>query len=345
MGYRKKTLGVIGRCAGVGMIVALIGCGDSELHPKTPIAITSGNANAVVARVVEMNDLVTGVGTSSGQAVAANLTASSETRTAPAFDLAHFALDRVQKVMAHPPAPPVVAAQLVSVNDQACDVSGSVSYTWNDKDNNSALSVDDEISGSFTQCVDFPNTTLNGKFSFTLHGLIGDPTLALSAWWLSASLAFDQLRVTEGARSWTFNARGLSLITSTHDGVTYIGSLSGATLDVAGAQDTTTFGNFSYQFTDDRNTLAYTLQGSGDLVSTQLNGRIAFLTLTMFEGSGNDFPTAGSMKINGAKNADATVSSVTFTASGGNNVTLAIDTSGDGVADDTSNTTWGELGL
>src|SRR3569832_1908406 len=175
------------------MIVALIGCGDSELHPKTPIAITSGIANAVVARVVEMNDLVTGVGTSSGQAVAANLTASSETRTAPAFDLAQFALDRVQKAMAHPPAPPVVAAQLVSVNDQACDVSGSVSYTWNDKDNNSALSVDDEFSGSFTLCVDFPITTLNCIFTNTQHNHNNKPTQALSAWWLSASLAFDQL--------------------------------------------------------------------------------------------------------------------------------------------------------
>src|SRR3569832_2368606 len=292
-----------------------------------------------------MNDLVTGVGTSSGQAVAANLTASSGTRTAPTFNLAHFALDRVQKVMVFLPAPPAVAAQLVSVNDQACDVSGNVSYTWNDKDNNSVLSVDDEISGSFTQCVDFPNTTVNGKFSFTLHGLIGDPTLALSAWWLSASLAFDQLRVTEGAKSWTFNTRKKRQNTTTHNNETNTNTQTRTTLDVAGAQDTTTFGNFSYQFTNDRNTLASTLQGSGALVRTQLNGRVAFLPLTMFEGSGNDFPTAGSMKINGAKHADATVSSGTFTASGGNNVTLAIDTSGDGVADDTSNTTWGVLGL
>ena len=91
MGYRKNTLGVIGRCAGVGILIALVGCGDSELHPKTPLAITSDNADAVVAKVAEMNDLVTGVGTSSGQAVAANLTATSGTRTAPTFTLPHIA--------------------------------------------------------------------------------------------------------------------------------------------------------------------------------------------------------------------------------------------------------------
>lgn len=346
MGFRKNTRGIIGRGVGVGgMIVALVGCGDTEVNPKTPVAITSANAKLVVGKVAEMNDLVTGVGSSSGQAVAANLTSPSDTRAGPDFNLVRFALIKVQQVMADPPTASALAAQLIAVNDRPCDVSGSVSYTWNDKDSNNALSIDDEVSGSFSQCVDFPNTTVNGKFSFALHGIIGDPAAALSAWWLSATLNLDQLRVAEGNKSWTFNAKSLSLITSTPDSVVYTGSLSGATLDVTSSQDAITFGNFSYQFTDDQNTLAYTLQGSGDMMSTRIGGRVAFLTLTMFQGSGDDFPTAGSMKIKGAKNADATVSSVTFTAMGGNNVSLTIDTTGDDVADDTINTTWGELGV
>lgn len=345
MGFRKNTGGAIGRGVGVcGMIVALVGCGETEENPKAPVAINSANAKLVVGKLAEMNGLVAGVGTSSGQAVAANLT-SPPTHIGPGFNLVRFALTGVRQVIADPPAAPPHTAQLIAVNDRPCEVSGSVSYTWNDKDNNNALTVNDEVSGSFSQCVDSTNTTVNGKFSFTLHGIIGDTATALSAWWLSASLNLDQLRVAEGSKSWTFNAKSLSLTASTSDGVVYTGALSGATLDVTSSQDAVTFGNFNYQFTDDQNTLAYTLQGSGDMASTRIGGRVAFLSLAMFQGTGDDFPTAGSMKIKGAKNADATVSSVTFTAMGGNNVSLAIDATGDDVADDTINTTWGELGL
>ena len=345
MGFRKNTRRVIGRGVGVGgMIVALVGCGETEENPKTPVAINSANAKLVVGKVAEMNGLVTGVGMTSGQAVAANLT-SPPAHAGPSFNLARFALTRVQQVIAEPPSNPPHAAQLIAVNNRPCEVSGSVSYTWNDKDNNNALTVNDEVSGSFSQCADSTNTTVNGKFSFTLHGIIGDPATALSAWWLSASLNLDQLRVTAGSKSWTFNAESLSLTTSTAEGVVYTGSLSGASLDVTSSQDTTTFNNMNYQFTDDQNTLAYTLQGSGDMLSTQIRGRVAFLSLAMFQGSGDNFPSSGSMKIKGARNADATVSSVTFAAMGGNNVSLAIDTTGDDVADDTINTTWGELGL
>lgn len=345
MGFRKNTGKTIGRGLSVGgMIVALVGCGETEENPKSPVAINSANAKLVVGKLAEMNGLVAGVGASSGQAVAANLT-SPPAHVGPGFNLARFALTGVQRVIAEPPSTPSHAAQLIAVNDRPCEVSGSVSYTWNDKDNDNVLTVNDEVSGSFSQCVDSPNTTVNGKFSFTLHGIIGDPATALSAWWLSASLNLDQLRVAEGSKSWTFNTKSLSLTASTPDGVVYTGSLSGATLDVTGPQDTTTLGNFNYQFTQDQNSLAYTLQGSGGMSSTQLGGRVTFLSLAMFQGRGDGFPTAGSMKIKGTKNADASVSSVTFTAMGGNGVSLAIDTTGDDVADDTINTTWGELGL
>lgn len=344
MRFGRITRGAIGRGLSVGgMIVALVGCGETEENPKAPIAINSANAKLVVGKLAEMNGLVAGVGTSSGQAVAANLTSPS-THVGPSFNLVRFALTGVQQVITDPPSNPPHAAQLIAVDDRPCEVSGSVGYTWNDKDNNNALTVNDEVSGSFSQCVDSTNTTVNGKFSFTLHGIIGDPATALSAWWLTASLNLDQLRVADGSKSWTFNAKSLSLTTSTPDGVVYTGSLSGATLDVTGPQDTTTLGNFNYQFTDDQNTLAYTLQGSGSMSSTQLGGRVTFLSLAMFQGTGDGFPTAGSMKIKGAKHAGASVSSVTFTAMGGNSVSLTIDTTGDDVADDTINTTWGELG-
>lgn len=346
MACLKTTFGVASRWVGTVLVMALVGCGDTALNPKTPAPITSASAPTIAATVIQMDDLVTGVGIGSGQVVAAGLTPPpAQVSASRSFNLVGFTIARLQKIFAHPPATPAVAAQLISVNNQACDVSGTVSYRWNDQDNNNVLSVNDDITAAFAQCVDVPGETLNGGFSITLHGLIGNPALPLTSWWLSATLNLDHLSMAQGTKTLTLTAGGLSFITSTRDGLLYTGSVSGAALAVDGLPTPVETGNFNYQFTHDANTLAYTSQGNGDLVSTNMGGRVAFLTLVMFQGIGSDFPTTGSMKINGAKNANATANSIIVTATGNGNVTLAVDTNGDGMADDTINTTWGGLGL
>lgn len=342
-----KTTSMAQSCLGIG-ILALAGCGDTEVDPaRNPLTLTQANANAVVAKLADMNNVMAGAGGGSGQVLAANLTASipSDRTSHSRFNLADFASDRLQKFLAVPAARSTVAAQLVSIQDAACAVSGTFSYSWNDKDNSGQLSVGDDVSGTFKECVEEPGVALNGGFSFVFNGLIGNPATPLSAWWMSANLSFDQLRVTEGSKSWVLTGRQLSFIASTQDGITYTGSLSGASLTVEGAQGSSTLGTFVYEFTHDKNTLVYTTHGVGTLADTQLGGRVTFLTLQQFKGAGNQGPTEGSMRINGAKNADATVSRVTFTAVGNGNVRVEVDSNGDNVVDQTSATTWSALGV
>ena len=62
------------------------------------------------------------------------------------------------------------------------------------------------------------------------------------------------------------------------------------------------------------------------------------MTLTTFEGVGDNFPNTGVMRITGANN-----SNVIFTVISNTTVQLEVDEDGDGVVDDTITVPWADL--
>ena len=83
--------------------------------------------------------------------------------------------------------------------------------------------------------------------------------------------------------------------------------------------------------------LPYTLSAAGTLDSTELDGVIQYSTPVTFAGEGFDYPSSGSMLIQGLDSA------ARLTAVDNVNVTIEIDVDGDGTYDETLELTWAEL--
>lgn len=316
--------------------MALTGCMDGESRSVTPLVITSDNAAAAAASVSDASNVTAGAGGGSTGALAASLGAAPlDPAVATRFGLLRFTRQQLQNGFAAPAAAATPASALISSPNRSCEQSGRVSSTLNDRDDDGQLSVDDTLTLSFDQCSDESGVTLNGNMVLTVHALIGDPALQTD-WWLTASLALEQLRITAAGEEWTLN--GGTVFTSSTHGTSSDSSLSGPALSVAGARDSIVLGNFIYHYSEDSNTLLYTLHGRGALESRRLTGSFNFESLQRFQGIGDASPTSGSMKLIGANR-----SSATFTAQGGDNVRLAVDADGDGAAEDIIDTTWAAL--
>jgi hypothetical protein len=83
----------------------------------------------------------------------------------------------------------------------------------------------------------------------------------------------------------------------------------------------------------------YTSSASGTLDSTQLAGIIRYSTPVIFSGFDSDYPSSGEFLVSGAG------SSLRLIAIDNVNVTIELDTNGDGTVDETLQTTWVELGV
>ena len=82
----------------------------------------------------------------------------------------------------------------------------------------------------------------------------------------------------------------------------------------------------------------YTLNASGTLDSSRLSGVIRYTTPVTFEGFDANYPQTGELLITG-ENSSARL----IAAANGVDVTIEIDSDGDGTVDDTIMTTWTEL--
>ncbi len=83
----------------------------------------------------------------------------------------------------------------------------------------------------------------------------------------------------------------------------------------------------------------YTMSASGTLDSTRLPGIISYSTPVIFTGFDAEYPSSGEFLVSGAN------SSLRLIAVDNVNVTIEVDTNGDGTVDETLQTTWAELGV
>ncbi len=201
---------------------------------------------------------------------------------------------------------------------EPCLVSGTMTVTWDDKDNSKTITPGDTVSALFNQCDDGAGLTVNGVMAMaiatysetdTVLDITGSATfqsLAMVGGWEAYKL--------DGGAAFRFN------VTSTADGIDMLGSFTvasgGLTIvkqgGTAGFSDT-----FSYRdgYKVSSHDFSSTVQGgsswqeitaSGDFGSQTLGADLRLSTVTAFRSvftdpTGDIFPSQGQLLVTGGE--------------------------------------------
>jgi len=226
----------------------------------------------------------------------------------------------------------------IIVDPVDCDT-GEATVTWNDADNNLAISTGDTFDVVFAMCfLTDIETTFDGPTSLTNMVVTGDPFNLIAPWGLALTFGFDNLSATDSAGTLVIDG-GLDLALSSENNVVLDLSLTTASLTAQQSGISATLSDYLLAETVDLNTLTNMISASGTFTSTLLEGSVTFETLQDFVVIGDDNPSAGQLLINDSS------SSVLVTVLDNINVQLEIDIDLDGIIDRTIVVTWADLDL
>ena len=241
--------------------------------------------------------------------------------------------------------PPVLAQSAVimgvSTNVIACDT-GEASVTWDDADNNLAISTGDTFDVAFDECflADI-EATLFGSVSLTNLVVTGDPFSQIVPWGLASTIGFHGLGVFYAEGFAAYNGF-LDLDLSSEDNVTVDLSMATASLSLSitvSMYPDKILSDYVLTETLDLNTLTQVVNASGNFASESLEGAVNFETLENFVIMADDNPSAGQLFISDSS------SSALVTVLDNINVQLEIDIDLDGAIDRTIVVAWTELGI
>ncbi|MDJ0699017.1 MAG: hypothetical protein QNJ07_04105 [Woeseiaceae bacterium] len=219
--------------------------------------------------------------------------------------------------------------------EQPCAMDGTITISGN-LQNPFSLTENDYFTVVADRCDDGLGTVIHGTLDFTVVSFSGD--LLGGLYELGMTLAMTDFQVTtaddaltsNGSATVTINTlnspfvtaevRGNSLTTDSNSGSeTLSGFMSSQTLDAGQVPS------------------PYTWTASGTLDTTALAGVVSYSTPVTFEGFDTDYPGTGELLLRGDG------STARLIAENSTDVTIEIDSDGDGEVDDTINTTWAEL--
>ncbi len=229
-------------------------------------------------------------------------------------------------------APPVLAQSAVvmdvSTNVIACDT-GEASVTWDDADNNLAISTGDTFEIVSEWCV-IADTGMwfSGSMSVTNLVVTGDPFNQIAPWGLALTVDMLALPMTGD----------LGIEISSEDNVVVDRSITTSSLSAADVSfNPHTLSNYVLTETLDLNALTQVANVSGTFTNPYLEGAVIFETLQDFLIVADDNPSTGQLLISDSS------SSVLVTVLDNINVQLEIDIDLDGTIDQTIVVTWTEL--
>ena len=198
------------------------------------------------------------------------------------------------------------------------------------------LTPGDTFNVLYEQCNDGVGEIIDGTIDFTVGDFSGD--LLLGTYLLSMDAVVTNLQVRTGTD--TIINNGDATVTLDTEQTPFVGTgVSGTSMTVDTNASSQTLSNYVSRATLDGGlpNLPYTKAASGTLDTTQLGGVVRYSTPLEFSGEGTNYPAAGSLLVEGSN------SSARLTAVDNVNVTIEVDTNGDGVIDGTINTTWAAL--
>lgn len=326
-------------CLVSGAVVAACGGGNGggsggvAQIPTNLVALDASNAPSISGAVLQASNTAYDFG-KTGSAVVQGV--SSPARL-PAFSLA--ALARWQLLLLRGLEGPLSAAGIgtLASNKAPCDNNqGTVSVTNSTVANGSAPTVGDSYSVSFAGCfIQDTQSTLNGSLTMSIVSFTGNP-LTDTSWSMSAKFAFSNLSSSDAAGTSTFGG-GYNFTLTTGDGITFNGIIQSDSFTETRGKRVEGLRKLSVNYSIDRNTQQYTLNLHGLYGSTALNGAVDFDSQAPFVGTGKDWPYQGKLTISGANNTGITL------LGGTSSVQLSIDSTGDGLPDDTQNVSWAAL--
>lgn len=220
----------------------------------------------------------------------------------------------------------------------SCDT-GEATVTWQDADDDLAISTGDSFNLSFAECFFFDtDTTLDGAASLTNISVIGDPFNQIAPWQLALTFGFDSLSGTDSIDTATLDG-SLDVDLSSDDNLLINLAVSTNSLTVDQSGITETLSNFVLTQTLDLNASMRVINATGTLTSTLLEGSVTFETLEDFMMIGDDNPFVGELLIRDSS------SSVLVTVLDNLSVQLDVDVDLDDVIDHTIVVTWAELDI
>lgn len=220
----------------------------------------------------------------------------------------------------------------------SCDT-GEATVTWQDADDDLAVSTGDTFDLLFDRCFFFDaDTTLDGAASLANIIVTGDPFNQVAPWQLALTYGFDGLSGTDGIETVTVDGSlDVELTSDDNLRIDLVVSTDSLTVDQSGV--TETLSDFLLTQTLDLNASMREISANGTFTSSLLEGSVTFETLQDFMVIGDDNPFSGELLISDSS------SSVLVTVLDNLSVQLDIDVDLDGTIDHTIVVTWAELDI
>jgi hypothetical protein len=237
-------------------------------------------------------------------------------------------------------AKPLVAALVADIIAETIDCdTGVVTTTWNDADNNLAISTGDTFDILFDMCFFAESElTLDGTSSLSNMVVTGDPFAEIVPWGLATTIGLDNLTATDSVDTVIIDGT-LDLVLSSDDNVVVDFSIATNSLTAQQSGIGETLSAYVLTQTLDLNALTQVISTSGIFTSTELGGSVTFETLEDFVVIGDDNPSSGELLISDSS------SSVLITVLDNISVQLEIDLDLDGTIDETVVVTWATLDI
>ena len=308
------------------VMLAACGSGGDQFGgaepPTTTFAITSANA-ATTTRVSWEAVLASGDFGDLGGSLGLTTTAPGGfAKPSVAHKAGGSLVNVVQQVPFGPDVLPCLSDGIVTLSG---DIANPVTLTFGDT-----------FRAVYEFCDDGAGEVIDGTIDFTVGDFTGD--LLTGLYMLSMDAVVTNLQAIT-ATDTIINNGDVTITLDTMQAPFIYAGASGTSMTVDSSASSETLRNFSSNQTVDGNlqTLPFTLAASGALDSTQLAGIVRYSTPVEFAGEGFDNPSSGELLIEGEN------SSARLRAIDNINVTIEIDSNGDGVIDATIDTTWDGL--
>ena len=218
-----------------------------------------------------------------------------------------------------------------------CAVSGDVTVSGEIADPiTPTLTEDDFFEIDYNNCDDGFGDVTDGLVRMEVDSFTG--ALADEAFDLTASFTLGMLQIRTGQDVMTSDGT-VSATIDTMNPLSLFTGVSGESMTLDRNQSSERLTEFSSSMNVDVSLQVptYTRSASGTLDSTLLAGVVRYSTPVAFQGLGSDFPNGGEFLVQGA------ASSLRLIAENNTDVSIELDTDGDGNVDETIETTWAEL--
>lgn len=294
--------------------------------PAGSLTITSANAPAAMTVALRAALESAGVGDVAGVIGAGTANVGNMNKVSGGEFYSATLVNAMQKV----PFGPI---------EQGCLISGTITISGDLADQFAiSFAVNDTLNVVAADCIDVVGETVNGTIDYLFTTITGDILLG-PPYRLVFDVVLTNFQVADNTGTSIANGNVTVSVDTTDPNLVWIVSINGTQLTIDGATGSDTISNFDTTETVDTLVVPtpYTLTSSGTVDSTDLEGPVDYSTPIMFEGTGQANPTTGEFLVTGAS------SSVRLIALDAVNVRLESDFDGDGVVDETTDTTWDAL--